>query len=123
MLTTLDTALDMADMFYVIRIQKERHESKMEPNFFKSYIEDWRLTFERLQKHNKLNSMVYHAGPVNIGDEIDRETLKSELYMGYRQVQNGLFMRMALIESVLKDNQTHQRKNLEAYSQNSFSSF
>lgn len=97
-----EDALKKSDFIYLLRIQKERHDitqSKSDSDYLNSYG----ISLEILKKLNKLVP-VLHPGPANIGVEIDHELLRSSLYKGYLQVQNSIPMRMAIIQSMLLNN-------------------
>jgi aspartate carbamoyltransferase catalytic subunit len=99
-LTHIQQALEQVDVLYMLRIQKERHDqSKI--SMFENYREAFGITFDRLQSLNRKIS-VYHAGPANIGMEIDQQTIKSPFYRGALQVQNGVFIRMAMMELMIE---------------------
>ena len=95
----LDKALDKADLVYLLRIQKERH-CDADNQYYGGYHQNYGLNLQRLKKINRMLP-IFHPGPANIGMEIDRDLLKSELYMGYKQVINSVYMRMAIIKAML----------------------
>jgi len=60
------------------------------------YINDYCLTTERLQLGSK-NKIVIHPGPVNRGIEICSKLVDSKDSVILQQVQNGVFVRMAIL--------------------------
>lgn len=88
-----------SDFLYMLRIQKERHSSQ-ENSFYENYLEKFGVSLDILKKVNKLIP-VLHPGPANIGVEIDQSLIKSSLYKGYLQVENSIYVRMAIIEAML----------------------
>jgi aspartate carbamoyltransferase catalytic subunit len=101
-----DETLLKCDFIYLLRIQKERHDSvevplKYQENF--DYLETFGVTLLKLKNLQKLIP-VFHPGPANIGVEIDSALIKSSLYNGYLQVQNSIPVRMAIIQSMLVNN-------------------
>jgi aspartate carbamoyltransferase catalytic subunit len=100
--TDRDETLKKSDFIYLLRIQKERHKES-ETTSIDNYSEQFGVTLDLLKKMNKLIP-VLHPGPANIGTEIDYELIKSSLYKGYQQVQNSVPMRMAIIQSMLVNN-------------------
>lgn len=96
-----DEALAAADLLYLLRIQKERHASDQVGNY-QDYHTHFGFNLDRLAKHNK-KIPVFHPGPANVGVEISYDLLKSKYYFGYLQVQNSIYMRMAIIQAVLQN--------------------
>lgn len=88
------------DVVIMLRIQHERHESKMDVS---NYNNKFGLNKETL-KLMKDNSIFMHPGPVNRGVEISEDILyKSEKSKILEQVNNGVFARMAILEKVCKN--------------------
>jgi aspartate carbamoyltransferase catalytic subunit len=103
--TDRDQTILNADFLYLLRIQSERHSS----NSFMSlpdYITHFGVTLNLLKKCHKLIP-VLHPGPANIGVEIDHDLISSSLYLGHKQVQNSVPLRMALIQLMLLNNDTN----------------
>jgi aspartate carbamoyltransferase catalytic subunit len=98
----LNESISKSDFLYLLRIQKERHEST-ESDSQDDYVKQFGVSLALLKKLNKLVP-VLHPGPANIGVEIDSELIKSSLYRGYQQVENSIPMRMAIIEAMLLNN-------------------
>ncbi len=97
-----DETLLKCDFIYLLRIQKERHDSSIISSDA-DYHARYGVSLELLKKMNKLIP-VLHPGPANIGVELDHALIKSSLYQGYLQVQNSVPMRMAIIQSMLVNN-------------------
>lgn len=100
-----DDTIKKCDFIYLLRIQKERHLDS-ELNHLTSdddYHRTYGVSLELLKKMQKLVP-VFHPGPANIGVELDSALIKSSLYKGYLQVQNSIPMRMAIIQSMLVNN-------------------
>jgi aspartate carbamoyltransferase catalytic subunit len=97
----LEETVKRSDFLYSLRIQKERHTDS-EKNDVEEYHEKFGLNLEKLKSWNKLIP-VYHPGPVNIGVELAQDIMNSSLYMGYKQVQNSVYMRMAIIQAMLEN--------------------
>ncbi|MBT3584347.1 MAG: aspartate carbamoyltransferase catalytic subunit [Halobacteriovoraceae bacterium] len=95
-----DEAIEKSDRLYLLRIQKERHDGEA-TLAYESYPENYGVTYNLLEKMNKLIP-VYHPGPANIGVEIGKCVMKSSLYQGYLQVKNSIYMRMAIVQSILE---------------------
>ena len=98
----LDQALEISDMIYLLRIQSERHDSKG-PIDKTTYHKKWGINKEKLIKHGKVLP-IYHPGPANIGFEVSNEIINSEIWMAHKQVINSVYMRMAIIEAIICNN-------------------
>lgn len=95
----IDEATKKADYFYLLRIQKERHQSA-NPEIYDNYFKNYGLDLERLKKTNRLRP-VLHPGPANVGVEIGPDLMHSPYYLGYEQVKHSTAMRMAIIQSMI----------------------
>lgn len=98
-----EDTLSRCDFIYLLRIQKERHDPSLASSSTEDYHRTYGVSLELLKKINKLIP-VLHPGPANIGVELDHALIKSSLYKGYLQVQNSIPMRMAIIQSMLVNN-------------------
>ena len=99
-----DEAIKKCDFIYLLRIQKERHSSHLNiVGTNEDYLSTYGVSLGDLKRLNKLVP-VLHPGPANIGVEVDRDLIKSTLYKGYLQVENSVPMRMAIIQSMLDNN-------------------
>lgn len=96
----LTEALQWADVAIALRLQKERHDSD---NMFlvDDYIENYGLSSTKL-KHLKQDALIMHPGPVNYGIEVEKEIHSDERSMILRQVENGVFIREAIIRQLSK---------------------
>lgn len=103
---SLNESLPRLDYIYSLRIQKERHADKFESsnsNLIENYHEHYGINLNLLKKHKK-QIPVFHPGPVNIGVELSQDVIDSNLYKGYLQVENSIYMRMAIVASMLQNN-------------------
>ena len=98
-----DQALTKCDFVYLLRIQKERHEQGASHQSESDYLNTYGVSLSLMKNRNKFIP-VLHPGPANIGVELDLALIKSSLYKGYLQVQNSIPMRMAIIQSMLVNN-------------------
>ena len=80
-----------------LRIQHERMDGQIDHI---SYIEDYQVNEQRLQKANP-NAILMHPGPVNQGIEITEAVYKSKQSVILDQVANGVAMRMAILTKYL----------------------
>ena len=94
-----DKALNESDIIMMLRIQKERMQSAEIPNT-EIYQENFGLTATRFSIA-KTNAIVMHPGPMNRGVEITSEVADGKQSIIEEQVNNGLFIRMALFDFYL----------------------
>ncbi len=93
--TNLDEAIEWAHHVIALRIQKERHK---ETYNLESYFDMYGITKER---YNKIKGFLMHPGPVNRDIDIDGDLLYKEKSLIANQIENGVFVRMAMIEYVV----------------------
>lgn len=98
----LDEALQWADAVIALRVQKERHDNE---NLFmiEDYREGFGLNLFKL-KHLKADAIIMHPGPINYGIEIETEILNDPRCAILKQVENGVFLREALIRNLFVSN-------------------
>lgn len=96
----VDDALSDADVVMCLRVQNERLGTG-EALDVQAYRKDFALTALRL-KQAKKDVLVMHPGPMNRGVEIDSDVADGEHSVILEQVNNGVWMRMALIEALLQ---------------------
>jgi aspartate carbamoyltransferase catalytic subunit len=94
----VEEVIDQVDGIYLFRFQKERHPSSYLTE--QDYTQQYGLTFSRYQALGK-HLPLFHAGPANIGVEIDQQLFHSSYFYAYQQVHHGVFLRMALIDALL----------------------
>ena len=92
-----DGLLD-ADVVICLRVQRERLLAS-EHLDLAGYRRDYALTSESLA-YAKKDAMVMHPGPINRGIEIDSDVADGLQSYILEQVRNGVFMRMAILESL-----------------------
>jgi len=96
-----DDLVKEVDVLILLRIQHERHERNFN---FKSedYLKKFGLTKEREAKM-KPTAIVMHPAPINRGVEIDSELVECERSRIFKQMQNGVFARMAILKYDLEN--------------------
>ena len=95
-----DDVLEDSDVIMLLRIQHERHA--VSKNFSKdSYHDEYGLTVERVNRM-KPGAIIMHPAPVNRDVEIADELVEHERSRIFQQVRNGVFTRMAILETILK---------------------
>lgn len=94
----LEEVLGKADVFYVTRVQKERFNNLEEYEKLKSCFAIDKQSMEKIKE----KAVIMHPLPriTEISTEIDSD--KRAAY--FRQAKNGLYIRMALLQSILEKN-------------------
>ena len=96
---SLADGLRDADVVICLRVQQERLAAE-EHLDLATYHRDYALTTKSLA-FAKPDAMVMHPGPINRGIEIDSEVADGPQSYILKQVQNGVFMRMAILEALV----------------------
>ncbi|WP_455661775.1 aspartate carbamoyltransferase catalytic subunit [Pradoshia sp.] len=96
----IDKAVETADVFMLLRIQHERHSVGM-PLTKPEYLAQYGLTFER-ESRMKQNCIIMHPAPVNRGVEIESGLVESEKSRIFKQMENGVYARMAVLKSSIE---------------------
>ena len=87
------------DILFILRVQKERFkhgDGLDEVNF----IENFQVN-DKFLKNSGFTGFLMHAGPMNIDSEITRDVANSKNSLVLRQVENGLYLRAALLSLIL----------------------
>lgn len=88
-----------SDVIMLLRVQHERHDGKT--TFTKdAYHDQYGLTIERARQMNK-NAIIMHPAPFNRGVEIDEDLIECERSRIFKQMENGVYVRMAVLEAIL----------------------
>jgi aspartate carbamoyltransferase catalytic subunit len=96
--TNMREAIKDADVIMMLRVQLERqHEAAFPAG---EYFQFYGLRLEHLELA-KPNVIVMHPGPINRGREISSEVADSQRSVILNQVENGISVRMAVLERVL----------------------
>jgi aspartate carbamoyltransferase catalytic subunit len=91
-------AIQDADVIMMLRVQLERqHEAPMAAS---EYFRFYGLRLEHLA-HAKPDVIVMHPGPINRGRELSSEVADSQRSVILNQVENGVAVRMAVLERIL----------------------
>ncbi|MCX7114581.1 MAG: aspartate carbamoyltransferase catalytic subunit [Gammaproteobacteria bacterium] len=96
----LATGIEGADVIMTLRVQQERLEPQ-EQRCLTTYHEHYGLTAAALAHANPA-AIVLHPGPINRGIEISSDVADGPQSLILKQVENGVWMRMAIIERVLQ---------------------
>ncbi len=96
--TDMNEAIRDADVIMMLRVQLERQHEAAFPSG--EYFPFYGLRLEHL-KLAKPDAIVMHPGPINRGREISSEVADSQRSAILTQVENGISVRMAVLERVL----------------------
>ncbi len=96
--TDMREAICEADVIMMLRVQLERQYESAFPA--SEYFQFYGLRPEHLQLARP-NVIVMHPGPINRGREISSEVADSQRSVILNQVENGIAVRMAVLERVL----------------------
>lgn len=99
----LDKLIPDMDVMMLLRVQHERHAGDPNEKKFdaKAYHEKYGINHKRYNEL-KPDTIIMHPGPINHDVELSGDLVESDKCMFVRQMQNGVFMRMAMIEAVLR---------------------
>ncbi|WP_449539946.1 aspartate carbamoyltransferase catalytic subunit [Ferdinandcohnia sp. Marseille-Q9671] len=96
----LDQGIEEADVVMLLRIQHERHESTMGLTK-EEYHEQFGLTLKR-GNNMKNGSIIMHPAPINRGVEMASELVEAKHSRIFKQMENGVYVRMAVLKRVLQ---------------------
>ncbi len=96
----IDELVEQVDALMLLRVQHERHQvaSSMTKE---EYHERYGLTEER-EARMKPGSIILHPAPVNRGAEIADSLVECERSRIFKQMENGVYVRMAVLKEVLE---------------------
>src|SRR6202162_560370 len=96
----IQEAIRDADVIMMLRVQLERqHETAFAAS---EYFQFYGLRLEHMELA-KPDVIVMHPGPINRGREISSEVADSQRSVILNQVENGIAVRMAVLERVLSN--------------------
>ncbi len=93
--TSVDEAVEGADVVMMLRIQHERMHGHFIPSV-REYFSLFGLTPDRMNRAAP-DAIVMHPGPMNRGVEIDSEVADGPFSVILEQVANGVAVRMAVL--------------------------
>lgn len=97
----INQAIEQADVVMLLRIQHERHQGQSAYTS-KQYHEQYGLTVER-ESRMKNGSIIMHPAPINRNVEIADELVESDKSRIFKQMENGVYIRMAVIKRALEN--------------------
>jgi aspartate carbamoyltransferase catalytic subunit len=98
---TVDEAVQTADVVMLLRVQHERHNSTSLLTK-EQYHAQFGLTLERAEMM-KERSIIMHPAPVNRDVEIASELVESRQSRIFKQMENGVYVRMAVLKRALEN--------------------
>ncbi|WP_174803556.1 aspartate carbamoyltransferase catalytic subunit [Martelella limonii] len=96
---TMEEGLKGADVVMMLRLQRERMSGAFVPSI-REYFHFWGLDREKL-KAAKDDALVMHPGPMNRGVEIASDVADGPQSVIERQVEMGVAVRMAVMETLM----------------------
>ncbi|TQR05507.1 aspartate carbamoyltransferase catalytic subunit [Psychrobacillus soli] len=99
-LQDFDEVIESSDVMMMLRVQHERHK---ENGIFskEDYHQAFGLTVERERKM-KDGAIIMHPAPFNRDVEIASELVECDRSRIMKQMENGVYVRMAITETILK---------------------
>lgn len=97
----LDEVIDKVDIVMLLRVQHERHTEEMKETV-QEYHQAFGLNRKRVE-NMKQNAIIMHPAPFNRNVEIADDVVECDKSRIFKQVQNGVFVRMALIHMALSE--------------------
>lgn len=97
----LDEIIPKADILMFLRIQHERHEEDNLGISTEEYNKNYGLNIERV-KMMKEKSIIMHPAPFNRNIEITDEVIDCPKSRICNQMENGVYVRMAILNNFLK---------------------
>ena len=91
----LDEVLEEMDIIMLLRVQHERHDGGMQLTK-EEYHKQYGLTVER-EKRMKQGAIIMHPAPFNRGVEIADDVVECKRSRIFKQMSNGVFIRMAVL--------------------------
>lgn len=101
----IQEAIREADVIMMLRVQLERqHEAPISAG---EYFQFYGLRLEHMALA-KPDAIVMHPGPINRGRELSSEVADSQRSVILNQVENGVAVRMAVLERIIADGDRKQ---------------
>ena len=95
----VDEAIKDMDVIMLLRVQFERHSENMSMSI-EEYHQQYGLSLDKVNKM-KDKAIIMHPAPVNRGVEIADDVVECEKSRIYKQMTNGVFVRMSVISLTL----------------------
>jgi len=99
-MTNIEDAIPMTDVLYITRLQRERFETMEAYHAIMNNSAAYRLTPELIQPGGLAKEKMIVMHPLPRLDEIPPEIDRDSRAVYFKQVQNGLYMRMAILDKI-----------------------
>ncbi len=97
----LDEGVKWSTVLVALRVHEERHEDVSPVGFsLAEYRDKFRIGYDQMNLFNS-KGVILHPGPVIRGVEISNYALRDSRCCILRQVENGLYVRLAILCSIL----------------------
>ncbi|MDO4903681.1 MAG: aspartate carbamoyltransferase catalytic subunit [Limosilactobacillus sp.] len=98
-----DELVEEVDVMMLLRVQHERHDGDANEATFDAadYHKKYGINHDVYQRLKK-DCIIMHPGPINHDVELAGDLVEAPKSMFFKQMQNGVFMRMAMLEAVLR---------------------
>ncbi len=94
----LKDALETMDAIMLLRVQYERHGYEIQLSK-EEYLRDYGLTMDKVNKM-KDNAIIMHPAPFNRKTEIDDDVVECSKSRIFKQMTNGVYVRMSVLKWV-----------------------
>lgn len=94
-------AIQEMDIIMLLRVQHERHKEKADFTN-ESYLKSYGLTMDKVNQM-KDHAIILHPAPFNRKVEIDDDVVECSKSRIFKQMENGVFIRMAVIKRSFKE--------------------
>jgi len=111
---SIDDAVEKSDVLMLLRVQHERHHTKQQIH---NYLLEYGLTIER-EQNMKDGAIILHPAPINRGVEIDSELVEGSRSKIFTQMENGVYIRMAILLTILKQWRVIDESDLKKHETN-----
>lgn len=95
----IDDVISRVDVVMLLRVQHERHDTTMHYSK-EEYNRRYGLNESRYNKL-KEQAIIMHPAPVNRDVEISSELIEREKSVIFKQMENGVYTRMSVLEQIL----------------------
>lgn len=113
MTSSLDEALESADVVMTLRMQMERQAGGFVPSLAE-YARGFGISDAALARARS-DAILMHPGPANLGVEVSLDAAYGPRSVIRRQVENGVFIRMAALEWVVGRIETRKPTTVERH--------
>lgn len=96
----MEQIIKESDVVMMLRVQNERHQERI-PISSEEYLKKYGLTKKREQSM-KAGAIIMHPAPINRGVEIEDEVVNCSRSRIFKQMENGVFARMAVLKYSLQ---------------------